>query len=102
MKRQFIEMYQEYSIVCDNKQCDYKVKSPTGDPNEDIHGYLNVPCPKCGENLLTVEDYLTSLRVLKVINWLNKYLSWTMYLFPKSVNKGTIKVKCHNGIKIEQ
>lgn len=37
MKRQFVEMYQEYSIVCDNKQCDYKIKSPTGDPNEDIH-----------------------------------------------------------------
>ena len=102
MKRKLIEMHQEYSIVCDNKQCDYKIKSPTGDPNEDISGYLNMPCPKCGENLLTEQDYLQSLKVLRIVNWLNKWFSWTMIFVPKKAKQESISVHCHNGVKIEK
>lgn len=41
-------------IKCDNPSCDYS--------NMDIKvteydKWLNKPCPKCGENLLTEEDY---------------------------------------------
>ena len=41
-------------IVCDNPNCDFT------DPNvkvEDYDKWLNKPCPKCGENLLTDDDY---------------------------------------------
>ena len=95
-------MHQEYSIVCDNKQCDYKIKNPTGDPNEDTSGYLNMPCPNCGENLLTEQDYLQSLKVLRIVNWLNKWFSWTMIFVPKKAKRESISVHCHNGVKIEK
>lgn len=61
MKRKLIETQQEYLIVCDNKQCDYKIKNTTDNPNENVSMYLNTPCPNCGENLLTEEDYLQSM-----------------------------------------
>lgn len=41
-------------IKCDNPKCDYNnmdVKVTEYDK------WLNKPCPKCGENLLTEEDY---------------------------------------------
>lgn len=102
MKRKLIEIHQEHSIVCDNKECDYKIKSTTGDPNEDISGYLNMPCPKCGENLLTEQDYLQSLKALKVVNWLNKWFSWIMFFVPKNATKESYSVHFHNGVKIEK
>ena len=90
-------MYQEYSIECDNTQCDYKIKNPTGDPNEDTREYINMPCPKCGDNLLTKQDYLHGLKVLKIVNWLNKWFSWTMIFVSKKAKTKSISVHCHNG-----
>jgi hypothetical protein len=84
MARKLIEMHQQYLIVCDNPACDHKIENPTGDPNEDISMFVNSPCPLCGKNLLTEKDYKDSLKVLRVINWLNKWFSWVMYLVPKS------------------
>jgi hypothetical protein len=102
MKRKLIEINQEYLIVCDNKQCDYKIKNPTGDSNEDISRYLNMPCPKCSENLLTEQDYLQSIKVLKIVKWFNKWFSWTMIFVPKKAKQESLFVKCHNGLKIHK
>ena len=101
MKRKLIEMHQEYSIVCDNRLCDYKIKSETGDPNEDISGYLNKPCPNCGQNLLTEKDYAQSLKVLGVINWLNRWFSWIAYLTPKKAKRQEVFVHVHKGVHIQ-
>lgn len=100
MKRQLIEMHQEFLIQCDNKVCDYKIKNESGDPNENVSDYLNMPCPKCGENLLTEEDYLQSLRFLKIINWINKWFSWTLIFYSKNAKKKSIKVHHHKGVNI--
>jgi hypothetical protein len=102
MGRKLIEMRQEYSIVCDNKQCDYKVKNHTGSPNEDISSYINAPCPKCGENLLTEQDYLQSLKFLKVVNWLNNWFSWTTFFLRKKAKTESTFVHFHNGVHIEK
>ena len=40
-------------IKCDNTQCDYADMEVEFDPEK----YLNMPCPKCGENLFTQADY---------------------------------------------
>jgi len=41
-------------VACDNENCDYVNKNvQLGDFTQ----YLNKPCPKCGEILLTKEDY---------------------------------------------
>jgi hypothetical protein len=55
-------------IKCDNKDCDYV--------NEDVsvsdyEKWLNKPCPKCGSNLLTQEDYEATMALIiatKVLN----------------------------------
>lgn len=101
MKRKLIEIQQEHSIVCDNKQCGYEIKSTTGDPNEDISGYLNMPCPDCGQNLLTEQDYLQSLKLLRIVNWLNKWFSWTTIFVSKKTKQKSVSVHFHNGVKIE-
>lgn len=71
--RKLIEIHQENLIVCDNTRCDYTVKNPTGDPNEETQQYIDVPCPKCGYNLLTRRDYEDAKRFLKTINRINKW-----------------------------
>lgn len=88
-------------IVCDNVKCDFKIKNPTGDPNEDSSMYLNMPCPKCGENLLTDEDYLLSLKVMKIVNWLNKWFSWLLVFSWGKAKKETVQLHCHKGIKVK-
>lgn len=102
MKRKLIELNQEYSIVCDNKECDYKIKNETGNPNEDIRQYLNMPCPLCGENLLTEQDYIQSLQYLNIINWINKWFSWLTIFVSKKAKPEIVSVHIHNGVKIEQ
>ena len=103
MKRQLIEIGRlEHLVECDNPECDYKVKNPTGSPFEDISSFVNMPCPKCGENLLTKEDYLQSLKLLKAVIWLNKWFSWILFFSKKNIKSEIISVKCHNGIKIEK
>lgn len=105
MKKLLI-VHQEHSIVCDHPGCDYKIKNPTGDPNIDIKPYLNQRCPKCRCNLLTEKDYLLSLRVLKIINFINKWFSWIMYLVPSSWIAETPEkiatVHVHNGVNIKE
>ncbi len=85
-------MHQEYSIECDNEQCDYKIKSPTGDPNEDISGYVNTPCPQCGENLLTEQDHVQSLKLLGIINWLSEPPTTKGCGLPHATHKLTLHV----------
>lgn len=41
-------------LQCDNTLCDYVDMSIL---REDYEKYIDSPCPKCGENLLTLEDY---------------------------------------------
>jgi hypothetical protein len=55
-------------IKCDNPSCDYK--------NEDVsvsdyEKWLNKPCPKCGCNLLTQEDYEATMALIALTNTLN-------------------------------
>lgn len=56
-------------IKCD--YCDYK--------NEDVrfenyHEWLNKPCPKCGNNLLTQEDLDSVTKFKKIVDTFNNIL----------------------------
>ena len=50
-----------HGLKCDAEGCDYEDLSIT---SEDYADYVNAPCPKCGANLLTPEDYF-SFRALQ-------------------------------------
>lgn len=43
-----------HGIKCDNPNCDYNDMTVRV---ENYDKWLNKPCPKCGENLLTEKDY---------------------------------------------
>lgn len=96
-----IQVHQESLIVCDNPVCDYKIENLSGNPEIDCSMYIDVNCPLCGDNLLTEKDHLDSLKVLAIINTINRYFGWlSLFLKLKTiVNNATIHV--HNGVKIE-
>ena len=52
-------------IGCDNKFCDFVNSNVTV---KGLNNWLNKPCPKCGENLLTEEDYNRSQKMLDAYN----------------------------------
>lgn len=58
-------------IKCDNKACDYSNPDVSAD---DYINWLNKPCPKCGANLLTLEDFETVTRMIHLVNTMNRLL----------------------------
>jgi hypothetical protein len=100
MKRKLIEVNQEYLVVCDNPQCDYKVKN--GKNNEYVGKWLNMPCPECGENLLTEQDYMTHLKVIAMVECINKWFSWQTVFVPKDAPGSKVSVHIHDGVKIKE
>lgn len=59
-------------IKCDNKECSYRDDAVKC---EDYGDWLNKPCPECGSNLLTESDYVVVLRMLKIVNRLNTFVT---------------------------
>ena len=55
-------------LKCDNPNCDWEDDSIK---NEDYINYINTPCPKCGENVLTQEDYDNAMKVVYVSEFIN-------------------------------
>lgn len=65
--KDIVRIEEEGSIKCDNSTCDYVIPVPV----QDYSQYVNKPCPKCGENLLTEEDFNAHSKVLETINFIN-------------------------------
>ena len=57
-------------LKCDNPNCDY---SDMTVPFEDYESSVNKPCPKCGENLLTQEDYDQIVQLRNAVDILNSF-----------------------------
>ncbi len=53
--RKLIERQQTSMVTCDNPDCNYT--EPYTDET-DLAVFIDKPCPICGEQLLTAEDYL--------------------------------------------
>ena len=53
-------------LKCDH--CDWKDMSIKA---EDYHKYINAKCPKCGENILTKEDYKAYKRLTILVRLIN-------------------------------
>jgi len=56
-------------IKCDNKECDFKDMSVLF---EDYDKWLNRPCPKCGCNLLTEQDYEVTKTLVELVGAINE------------------------------
>ena len=59
-------------IKCDNPKCDFKDMSVK---LENYNEWVNKPCPKCGENLLTQEDFDNTMMLISLIDSINEILS---------------------------
>lgn len=58
-------------IKCDNPKCDFNDMSVKV---EDYLKWLNKPCPRCGENLLTQEDFDNTMMLLSFVSSMNEIL----------------------------
>lgn len=95
-------------IVCDNPNCDFK----DADASFETFGeYLNKPCPKCGDNLLTQQDYDNAMLVWKSIQWINsltpdqiKQYNDLLGVETDPSSEGKVRharVSTHNGIQFD-
>ncbi len=100
--RKLIELTQPDLIVCDNTTCDFKIPNKDVTISPDISMYVDVACPKCGENLLTEKDFLDSLRFEKAVKWVNKWFSWLTIFKRKKASDVGGTVHIHNGIHIKE
>lgn len=73
-KDKLIVIHQENIIECDN--CDFVIPNESKEPLCDLDEYLNLPCPKCYNNLMTAKQYKEYKRFMKIVNFVNKYLWW--------------------------
>ncbi len=62
MEKRNVELI-ENGLKCDNEQCDYVDNSIK---SVDYEKWIGVGCPKCGENLLTREDFV-NIRTLEMM-----------------------------------
>lgn len=87
-------------LICDNKNCDYVDKTVLSTDN--LEPFINKPCPKCGENLLTLEDYQLNAKVLELISSINKnYSDRDNSSDTKELDKYiNASISCHENIKI--
>lgn len=76
-------------LKCDS--CDYI--EPDLDMN-DLESYIDKPCPLCGENILTKEDYDQQNLLLGIVNLMN----FTNEALEKEANLNTKKVKTSVGV----
>ena len=57
-------------LKCDNEKCDWIDKTI---PIEDWKNWINAKCPKCSENLLTLDDYNNAMLVIESANLINSF-----------------------------
>lgn len=78
--RKLIQIKQESIIKCTGKDhkgesCEYEI--PYTEKRENfMWKYINVPCPRCNTNLLTVDEYTAYTRLMKTVRFINKWFSW--------------------------
>jgi len=78
----------ESGLQCDNTQCDWTDESVMFD---DYKQWLNKPCPKCGQNVLTEEDYTNAEILRNTINAINALSPEDLAIIQSSININTLK-----------
>lgn len=86
---------QSTGIKCDNPNCDYKDESVKF---EDFEEWLNKPCPECGWNLLTNEDFENIKDLFTIINHVN---SLEISESDKNDEMVTMQISTHKKLSIE-
>ncbi len=92
---QNVEILSGGGIGCDNPDCKWEDQTVT---NAEMGEWLNRPCPDCGSNLLTQEDYDYLLMFMKSIELIN---GMDLKGILESDEQPTVNVvKIHEGITL--
>jgi len=75
-------------IKCDNPKCNW---ADNDVPVETYAQWLNRPCPECGENLLTEEDYKNSEALLAAWRMVNSLTPEQLESFSSTSLEETLK-----------
>lgn len=97
--RKLIEKTQVGLVTCDS--CDYSIPY-TEEKEKGLIKYVGKPCPKCGQNLLTIEDYLLHERINRTVDWINKWFSWITLFYSKKAKSKLMSVHVHDGVTIKE
>lgn len=82
-------------LHCDNKQCNHDLDRGAVEWGEHLIG---MPCPMCGESLLTRTDYVHTEKMFRVIDWMNKWFSWLPWAVEHNDPRlHTVSMRSHNG-----
>lgn len=81
-----------YGLKCDNASCDYEDMSV---PREDYEQSIGKPCPKCGESLLTQEDYDKVLLMEESVRITNLFS-------PEQIEEMTANISEEDAVKIRE
>lgn len=96
MKKKLIHINQENFLKCDF--CDFVLKDKSENRTEE--SYIGESCPDCGENLLTKDDFIRHRKVMRFINWLNRWFGW-LGTYPDDKRNEIIgEIDCHKKINI--
>ena len=87
--------YHIAGIKCDH--CDWRNDNVKV---EDFDLWLNVPCPKCRQNLLTQVDYDLSRRLIFIMKWTNRLFGWTAYFFKPKMYWSKVETNGTGEVKI--
>lgn len=83
-------------LMCDSPACGHMLAEGEVTWGEHLIGH---PCPKCGSDMLTREDYEGSERAFAAVRWLNKWFGWlgSEYVPNDPKWKHKIAVRHHDG-----
>lgn len=100
MKKKLLHIRQQDFLKCDNESCDFVLKDKASDRTEE--SYINEPCPECGENLLTEDDFVRHRKVLGFIKLINKWFGWLGTYPDDERNEVVREINCHKKININK
>ena len=109
-------------LQCDSPSCDWTDETIKV---ENYKEWLNAPCPKCGENVLTQEDLDSVLKVMEMVDLINalpeegfeEFMEWSKSIggahtskeefyekhnIPEETEKLNVTFTVHKGIHIKE
>lgn len=78
----------ESGLKCDNTECDWRDDSVVFDNYKE---WINKPCPKCGENVLTEEDYELAEVLRKTAEFINSLSEEELKEFNESMGINSLQ-----------
>lgn len=63
-----VEVPETGVIKCDNPACDYELDNVK---YAELHDHIHSECPKCGEILITEQDYMNAMTMIETLRLIN-------------------------------